>query len=892
VQQMVLLGDPAVSLFGAKKADYEVNENNVFIESFSGAPITALTDSFALNIIVRNFGQAKKDSLLVEVTRTFNDNTAETFHKLFPPVMYSDTLVFTIYKEHTKGFGNNTFTVKLDSDDLIPELSEDNNSTSKNLLIPLNGTKNLFPYEFAIVNDSQVKLVFQSTDLLSGKRDFLIEVDTIDSFTSQYKKQFTASGTVLVNQLVDILTQDTLAYYWRTKLKDPLPGESTTWTTSSFTYINNGAEGWAQVHFPQFLKNESVGLVKDAILSDFKFEETETDVSIKTFGATNAAPYTEVSVKINDAEYNLFTQGGGCRTNTINLLAFNKTSTVPYAAIPFKFVDPRSCGREPQVILNFQVSEMETGSEDLIQSITNIVEGDSIVLFSIGDAHFSSWPVNVKNKMGELGISVAQINALVDGEPVVIYGKKGTAPGTAKVFQTSSAPATAQQLQVNKTITGRYTSGKMTSVVIGPAQNWMQFFKRTSRKEVSDDFSFDITGVKLNGNEVLLFDDVTTDQDLSTVNATDYPFVKLTFTAEDDINLTPVQLNKWLVLYEPMAEGVLVFKGSTDQQLLNEGQVWSDVYGFVNISDKTFTGPLKVNVEVFNLTERIVEKTEFEIEAPAPGDTTKFDVTVNTVAKSGLNDVNVFVNPHTQPEQYYDNNILQLPEYLKVQGDVYAPTLDVAVDGRYLLNGDFVSPSPHIVVQLWDENQIVLKTDTTGLNIYLKQNCDDCDFQRINFTRNDITWTPATDADKFKVDFNPQNLAAGEYTLQIEAKDVKGNSAGEDPYEVTFVVQYDQSIIFVKPYPNPSADKFFFSLVLSGSEAPERFSLEIVTVDGRLLREIIPGEGAYHVGTNNFIWDGNDVSGNPQPEGIYIYRTILKVEGKEVRQNGKLVLIR
>jgi hypothetical protein len=892
VQQMILLGDPAVTLFGAKKPDYEINENNVFIESFNGAPITALSDSFALNIIVRNFGQAKKDSLLVEVTRTFNDNSTETFHKLFEPVKYSDTLVFTIYKEHTKGFGNNSFTVKVDSDDLIPELNEGNNSTSKSLLIPLNGTRNLFPNDFAIVHDTQVKLAFQSTDLLSGNRQYLVELDTIDSFTSQFKKQFTASGTVLVNQLITTLTQDTLAYYWRTKLKDPLPEESTSWTTSSFTYINNGDDGWAQVHFPQYLKDESVGLVKDAIFRNFRFEETETDVSIKTFGSTNASPYTDVSVKINDAEYNLFTQGGGCRTNTINLLAFNKTSTVPYAATPYKFVDQRSCGREPQVILNFVVSEMETGTDDLIQSITNIVEGDSIVLFSIGDAHFSSWPINVKNKMGELGISVAQINTLIDGEPVVIYGKKGTAPGTAKVYTTSSVPKTAQQLQVNKTITGRYTSGKMNSVQIGPAQSWQQFVRRTGSKEPTDDFNFDITGVKLNGEEVLLFDNITTDQDLSSVSATDYPYLKLTFFAEDDINLTPVQLKKWLVVFEPRAEGILVFKGSTAQQSLSEGEVWSDTYGFVNVSDRNFTAPLKVSVDVFNVTERKDEKTEFQIAAPAPGDTTKFNVTVNTVAKSGLNDVNVFVNPHILPEQNYENNVLQLPEHLKVLGDVYAPTLDITVDGRYLLNGDFVSPNPHIVVQLWDENQIVLKTDTTGVNLYLKQNCDGCSFERISYKRDDVHWSPATATDKFKVSFNPQNLAAGEYTLQVEAKDVNGNSAGEDPYEVTFVVQYDQSIMFIKPYPNPSPDKFVFSVVLSGTDAPENFSLEIVSVNGSLVREIVPGEAAYHVGTNNFTWDGNDIGGNQQPEGVYIYRAILKIDGKETRLNGKLVLIR
>ncbi|MBA4055504.1 MAG: hypothetical protein C0490_12385, partial [Marivirga sp.] len=753
---------------------------------------------------------------------------------------------------------------------------------------------NLFPHDYAIVNETQVKLVFQSTDLLSSGRDYLVEVDTIDSFTSQYKKQFTASGTVLVNQLVNIEAQDSLAYYWRTKLKDPLPGESTTWTTNSFTYIDNGQEGWAQIHFPQYMKNESVGLVKDATFREFKFEETETDVSIKTFGSTNPSSYTEVSVKINTAEYNLFTQGAGCRNNTLNLLVFNKTSTVPYAPIPYKFSDPRSCGREPQVILNFLVSEMETGTDDLIQSINNIVEGDSVVLFSIGNANYSAWSANVKNKLGELGISLAQLSALQNGEPVVIYGKKGIPAGVAKVFKTSLVPATAQQLQVDKTITGRYTSGKMNSVVIGPAQTWNQFIKKTEDKEANDEFNFSITGITLSGEETLLESNIMTDFDLSGISAVDYPFLKISFSAEDDINLTPVQLKKWFVLYEPLAEGILIFKGPHGQQQLSEGQVWSDTYGFVNISDKNFSGPLKVNVEVFNQTERTLEEETFEITAPAPGDTTAFDVTVNTVSKSGLNDINVSVNPYILPEQYYDNNVLLLPEYLKVQGDEYSPVLDVTVDGRYLLNGDFVSPSPLIVVEMWDENKIVLKSDTIGVNIYLKHPCedDDCDFQRINFSQSEVEWFPATTSTSFRIELKLENLPAGEYALRVEGKDVRGNSSGEDPYEINFVVSYNQSITFIKPYPDPSAGEFFFGIVISGTEGPENFSLQIVTVDGKVLQELTQFKTFFHVGTNIFKWDGVDAEGKVQPTGVYIYRLILNLGGREVRNNGKLVLTR
>ena len=240
VQQMVLLGDPAVRLFGAPKADLEINDNNVDIRSFDGQPVTALADSFAVNMIIRNFGQAKTDTIRIEILRTLSDNSTIVYDSLYPSVKYSDTLTFVIRKGREEGFGNNSFRITLDPDNALAELSKENNVATKNILIPLNGTKNLFPSDFGIVNSQQVNLSFQTTDLLSPERTFLVELDTVNTFDSPFKKQVVVTGKVLARHSFPILTIDTTAYYWRTKLEVPQPGESLEWTQSSFTYIEDG----------------------------------------------------------------------------------------------------------------------------------------------------------------------------------------------------------------------------------------------------------------------------------------------------------------------------------------------------------------------------------------------------------------------------------------------------------------------------------------------------------------------------------------------------------------------------------------------------------------------------------------------------------------------------
>jgi hypothetical protein len=312
VQQMILLGDPAVPLFGASKPDLEIKDENVYLESFNGETITALTDSFALKIIVRNFGRATEDTMRIEVKRYLNDNSLIVYDSLYPSTLYSDTLTFVIRKGRENGGGNNRFDIALDPDSVISELSESNNTASFTLPIALNGTRNLFPSDFAIAHNTDLTLSFQTTDILSGEREFIVEVDTINTFDSQYKKTYTVKGTVLARQGITLLQADTLAYYWRTKLAQPAEGESDAWVQSSFTYIDNGPEGWAQVHFPQYLANTTNGLVQDATLREMNFKETVTSVDIKIFGSAYGATYLDYSYKIGGAEYNLYKQGYVC----------------------------------------------------------------------------------------------------------------------------------------------------------------------------------------------------------------------------------------------------------------------------------------------------------------------------------------------------------------------------------------------------------------------------------------------------------------------------------------------------------------------------------------------------------------------------------------------------
>jgi hypothetical protein len=884
VSQMLLLGDPALKIFGAGHPDYEVNNAHVYHESLDGEPVTAYTESFALKMVIRNFGLAKKDSLHVRVTRILENGLSEVYDTLYAPVYYQDTLTFSIRQERFKGFGSNVFQVEIDPDNFYAELNEENNLAVYALFIPLNVTRNLFPYNYAIVNTEGVTFTFASTDILGASRDFELEVDTVDTFNSSFRKSFVTTG-MIAEQDFQLLNQDSLVYYWRTRFKDPQEGEVSEWVTSSFVYIENSPEGWAQVEFPQYLKNELTGLVSDPALKLHGYIESTLTVDILTFGNNSGFPSTSVSVKINNDEFNPSDISMKCRDNTINLIAFDKQSNIPYTAVLFNPFDGRACGRRPQVINSYRSNQLQTAqNNDIFQYMINVPEGDSVVLFTIGDPGMATWPAAVKNQFALLGISSTQLESVLPGEPVVIFAKKGAAPGSALFYRpepSDTLQANEQELLVNGTVTGRFDSGTMTSNLIGPAQNWQTLITQASISEIpqTDIYSFDVKGASLSGVEQLILQDVTGTVDLSAIDAELYPYLRLYYKTTDPVNLTPPQLVKWIVHYTPVAEGVLIFDKPQVDPVVQEGESWTGSFGFRNISQHQFSDSLMVRYTLFNQSDRSSTEAQKKIKAPNPGETTAFPLEFKTLGKPGLNDTEIFVNPRVLPELYYENNLLFLSSYLTVLDDRKKPVLEVTVDGRYLANGDFVSPNPQLVIKLWDENEFI-KIDSPA-DIQIRLNYPGDPFAtNITFDRPDVAWFAQTTDGPFRVEFNPVNLPEGSYRLEIEASDASGNASGSTAYTVEFEIVYDQKVVLLAPYPNPSASEFRFDLVMTGNTPPDQLQLTVVTPEGRVVNSVTVTD--FYIGTNRISWNGTDHAGHLLPNGLYLYRLTVAQNGQPI----------
>jgi len=379
-----------------------------------------------LSFIARNFGKVNSDSLSVLIKRTLNNGQELLTTYKFSTVLYLDTLSVVIDNDIESNFGNNKFEVILDSDFNVSELNETNNSGLFNFFIPLNAPFNLFPLNFGIANTKKVILKSQTANTILGPRDFIFELDTSANFNSPVRMETTIGNKVLAEWQVDLLDDDSVVYYWRVKFSNPMPGESSDYIQSSFLYINNGPEGWAQSHFPQFASNELSGLIANDLTRKQDFKETEFTYSVTTYGANDPNHnQTDILLLYDEVPFifSLLDPTRLCANNSIAALAIDKSSLSPYRI----FSVDKTCGSFTRLVNN--ITNLLDPSDFIAQFVDGVNNGDKVILFSMGSVAFESLSASQITKLGELGASAAVLNGLVNGQPYILIGTKGSAPG-------------------------------------------------------------------------------------------------------------------------------------------------------------------------------------------------------------------------------------------------------------------------------------------------------------------------------------------------------------------------------------------------------------------------------------------------------------------------------
>lgn len=877
--QFTLQGDPAVALFPTQKPDFEVNNSSIFLRNVDkNYLLNTLTDSVKVGVIISNLGRISKQKLKLNLKRIYPNGTRDSFDKIIEkPINYQDTVYVIVPNNKNLSLGNNRFDITLNTDNQILEYRENNNQASLTYNFPSANITILSPREFSILNQTLVKFVLQIPISTTQNSSVTIEIDSSKNFNSSYKKTSTKPASPLLYWQANLLEKDSTVYYVRTQIS----GDNI-WVESSFMYVKNGSEGFAQYSIPQLAKTTT----DNQILLNEKgwfFSENTIKISAQIHGGNTPVPrpIRATTLILNDKV--LLGDGVCYPWSNFNAVAFN------HALRPYSVLPSLVCGYTP-----YSVNYLDPVSTDFEEYLNAIPTGNYIAMWNSSYADFAGMTLQNKQRFAEIGADVSKIQRLTNGSPFFIIGRKGAKKALLEVYPNFDKYPETQILSIdNFEIKDNFNKGQITSPLIGPASEWGDISLKINKSDQrNQSFFYEIIGINQRGDEEVLQKNITVNYlKPNSINAKKYPFLKLKLTLKNEeiFGKTP-QLSSWIVTYKGVPEGVIDMSQSskiTDKQEYEDfmANVW-----FKNISDKNFKDSITVKQI---LTNRILNKNSFKlfkIKALSANDSVKIGIPIQTAGWTGENNLSLFFNPEIQPEQVYANNSIDFT--FNVNPDKTNPILSVKFDGRQIQNNEVVSAKPVIEISLKDENLFRIKTDTLGMDLWL-QSCKKCTFKRLYFSNPELTWQADKVSNNFIIKYLPKNLQEDTLTLQVQGRDVAGNLAGTQAYTISFIIRQKHEVKSWVVYPNPFNAFTKFSFTLTGIEIPEEFCIEIFDGHGRILKTINQQKQPLHIGINDFIWEGTDNSGVNLPVGTYFYRFILrnKSVGFSFENGGKLIIL-
>lgn len=887
-------GDPSVHMFPNPKADYLIDCEKVALVPLNNKKITSQADSFDIAIPIRNQGIYTPQKFTIGVKRLYANNTQSILYspQTYFPVKELDTVYFRVRGALPQGNGQNTFEISVDPLNAVSEVSENNNSCNLVAYIPGITMLTLQPKKFSIVSKQPVTFVAQSSIATAKEREFYMELDTSYTFDSPFKKSFVTKGFDLPmwssSLLPDVEQNDSIVYYWRTRYSQPEAVEDSAFSYSSFFYIKDSPEGWSQSEYPQFLENNFQGIRLDSLTGKWFFEKNLFGLSASVVGA-DVPKYDSVAfLSYRDVPLIVNRNCGSSNIDGLYILTIDPSNMRIRQTSMGIYGDYQCDVFTSPLVSRVRFMGTRPAEQDSLYKILdrNIKKGDYVLLMSIGNAGFSSFGSSLKSLL-TTQFGATRMDSLKDGHPYLLLTRKGEGKLVEKFPK--SAQRSAESIYLDTLISSLGYAGQISSPLIGPATQWGSFIN-TYVKEFEDSVRFDIAGIDSSGREQVLISNIKENQvNLEDqINAARYPYLRLYAYEQTKTSVTP-QLLRWQVILKKSPEGTLVFNDSSSTNYASftqqEGETPKALgFAFKNISSQPFGENLIVRYKITNPSKNVTYYDTLRT-LLTPDSIWKTTFKVPNIGWVGSNTLEVFFNPSPgQREEYLDNNRYTIK--YTVTADKTNPLLEVAFDGKRIMNGEIVPPNPTISIGVNDENKYLIRQDAVGITVDLQRPCGqpNCPYERINLTSSEVTIYPSP-SNKFELRYKPINLPDGKYNLRVQAADVSGNLSGLKPYTIQFEIVNETTISNFLPYPNPFSSRMWFVYTLTG-EIPDQLRIQIMTVTGKVVKHIFLEDlGPLSIGTHRteYVWDGSDDYGDLLANGLYVYNVTARKNGEEIK---------
>ncbi len=919
--EMSLQGDPAIRLNSFIKPDYAIDESNIH---FTPTTITTDLDTFSVSITTRNLGKAVQDSFIVKITHTYSNGLDSVYIFKRGRCYYSDELRVTLNTGGFSGAGVNKLKVEIDLPDSVDEYENYfNNTVTLDFFIISKDIIPVYPPDYAIHPYNTVTLKASTANPLAGMASYIFQIDTIDlnlkdatpgMQTSPLFRFSTVSnsGGIISWGPSNYNLTDSTVYFWRVA-NDSIQFDTVNfhWQQSSFIYIP-GKTGWAQSHFHQFKSDNYENVRYDTVGRKFEFVNNLKSLRTLTMGNPSTfSQFNEIGYYFNNSpiEYN------GCQaTPAVMVAILDSISLEPWTTCGNSFgqannftLTSGTCGLDAQGFIagcnrtrpeNFFIFRYNDPVQmDSLNSLINKVpNGNYILMYSWFTYPYSSANPSFTSALTGLGFNTG---LLQDNLPYIYFLRKNF-PGTKQEIHGTTQGDTLTQ---NTLLQSKWNRGNINSVLVGPSLRWESLHWNQHSFEsqpLADIVHVNVYGLNVTTNK---WDTLATgiqyssgnDTTLSWISAIQYPYLKLQTFVQDDSLRTPAQMTYWRIYYDEVPECAVnpnrTF--SFHENPLQEGDTLKMSIAIENISNLPMDS---LGVSFFLYDDNRVKHTFPIIKLDSLRTSQYLDASIiidSTFGFAGENslwvEANPFIDPQYvhQPEKYHFNNFAEMK--FNIDRDKINPILDVTFDGVHILNGDLISGKPQITVQLHDENRFLALNDTAKFKVYLTSPNSNVS-QQILWNQPAfgqlMRFTPAVlPKNSCRIDWNPTLQEDGIYTIEVEATDRSNNESGKYRYKITFEVINKSTITEILNYPNPFSTSTRFVFTLTGNETPTGMKIQIMTITGKIVREIMQNElGNIHVGRNitNYAWDGRDEFGDQLANGLYLYHVVTDLHGYSI----------
>jgi len=885
-------GDPAIRLHYNKQPDYTIDPSSVIADP---SLVFSTQKDFKLSFDVVNLGAAQSDSLQITIEREKpNGSKTVVFDGRIASPSWHSNMQVQIPVAGDDAIGNNTIYISLDAKNTIDEGpspdAEQNNTLEINgspgykFIIFGNEARPVYPKEFSIVSESSPTLIACNGNTLAKATRYHLELDTTEYFNSNLKLATVieqTGGAIQWKPATQLLPN--AVYYWRVSPDSSGAGQFA-WRNSSFIHLPGSSPGWNQSHFFQFRKDDFVKMQMEEPQREFHYAQGFIEIRANN-GYIELPTYIRPRLYVGTdvaSDYDYWNYNNNFSGIVVNV--FNPISGalwINQSGGDFgSYNDGRYAGK-PFFVFQTETAEQRLRLMDFLEQS---IPADHVVVFSTLSQYQNSYfpelwesdgPRNLYTVLESFGAKEVRSLRSFASVPYLLIYKKGQAGFTVK----ESIGNFTDENEISHVFNIPLKEGKLQSRLVGPVSSWENFsWDHHGENSNEDIHAVNIYGVSAAGNETLLFGSLTSkSQDLTGVSANDYPQIKLEWASKDSISRNSPQMDFWRIHHRSLPDAAfhpaLSFKKVKDT--INQGDLFEIEILAQNIGEVRMDS-LLVKFTLVNKANQ--QTTSYRRYVPLESlATLNIPFSYKTSSIFGQYTLFIELNPdNDQAELDQFNNTAVIPFY--VRRDRRKPFIDVTFDKTKIFNLDIVSSKSVIEIVIQDENKDLLPKDTAAFEMRIKEPGGNP--QRVYFAQNNVSFLPASPVDnKVKAVIHGDFAKDGVYTLFVKAFDASGNAASDLEYLIDFTIVTKSSVSNLFNYPNPFTTKTKFVYTLTGDALPEYYSIQIMSVSGKVVREISKEElGPLQIGTHmtEFEYDGTDQFGERLANGVYLYRFRVK----------------